>query len=106
MDTSKEDCDDMKKFAIWGAAISLIVFVIDWGVIGLKLLEGDYDITLGAYLAVACLVIFFVCLMYIRFGQKCLHCGKSMQSNWKYCPHCGEEIFCSNTGIQAEKGTE
>ena len=86
----------MKKFAIWGAAIALIVFIIDWGVIGLKLLEGDYDITLGAYLGAACLAILFAYIIYIRFSKKCPHCGKWLQTNGKYCPYCGKEIHCSD----------
>ena len=38
----------MKKITTWVLVIAFIIFVIDWGVIGLKLLDGNYDITTGA----------------------------------------------------------
>ena len=32
----------MKKVAKWLAVISIVVFVIAWGIMGLKLLDNDY----------------------------------------------------------------
>lgn len=32
----------MKKTAVWLAVISIIIFVIAWGIIGLKILDGNY----------------------------------------------------------------
>lgn len=82
----------MKKIATWVAVIAFIIFVIDWGVIGLNLLDGNYDITTGAYIGAACLGIMLVCAVYKMFSNKCPYCGKLIQSNGKYCPHCGKEI--------------
>lgn len=84
--------DSMKKIAKWMAVIAFIVFVIDWGIIGLKLLDGDYDITVGAYVGVVCLVLLFLSILYIRCTHRCRNCGKMIQFYGKYCPYCGKEI--------------
>lgn len=70
----------------------MIVFVFAWGLMGLKLLENDYRITTEAYIAVVSLVVCFVCIMYIKFTNRCPHCGKTKQSFGTYCPYCGKEI--------------
>lgn len=82
----------MKKIMSWLFAISLIVFVIDWGLIGLKLLDGDYDITVGAYIGIACIIVIFVCALYKMLTNKCPHCGKVRMSNGEYCSYCGKKI--------------
>ena len=82
----------MKKIMVWLAAISIITFVIDWIIVGLCLLEGNYEITAGAYIGLICLVVFFVCMLYLRFTNRCKHCQKLIQSYGKYCPYCGKEI--------------
>ena len=46
----------MKKVAKGLAVISIVVFVIDWGVMGLKLLDNDYLITAEAYIGLICIV--------------------------------------------------
>ena len=82
----------MKKVAAWLAAIALIVFVIDWGLIGLKLLDGDFDITLGTYVGLVCIVIGFVCVMIVKLSNRCPQCRRMIQYNWAYCPYCGQKI--------------
>ena len=82
----------MKKIATWAAFTAFIIFLIDWGVIGLKLLDGNYDITSGAYIGAACLGVMLVCAVCRLFSSKCPHCGKLTQSNGNYCPYCGKEI--------------
>lgn len=82
----------MKKAANVLAAVSIVVFVIAWGIMGLKLLDNNYLITAEAYTGLVCLVVLFVCLMYIKITALCPHCGKTKQSFGKYCPHCGKEI--------------
>lgn len=82
----------MKKIATWVAVIAFIIFGVDWGVIGLKLLDGDYNIQVGAYLGLACLAVMLVCAVYKASGNKCPHYGKQILLNGKYCPHCGKEI--------------
>ena len=82
----------MKKAAIWLAVISLVTLVIAWGMMGLKLLDNDYLITAEAYTSLIALIVFFVCIMYLKFTNRCPHCGKSKVFLGKYCPYCGEEI--------------
>lgn len=82
----------MKKIMFWISIVASIVVVIDWGIIGLKLLDGNYDITAGAYVGLACILIIAVCAVYKVFHNKCPHCGKLLQLNGKYCPHCGKKI--------------
>ena len=82
----------MKKIAKWLAVISIIIFVFDWGVMGLKLLDNNYLITTEAYIGLISFLIFIVCVMYVKFTNRCPHCGKTKQSFGKYCPYCGKEI--------------
>ena len=82
----------MKKIAKWLATISLIVFVIGWGVMGLKLLDNNYLITTEAYIGLISLVVFSVCVLYVKLTNRCPHCGKTKQSFGKYCAYCGKEI--------------
>lgn len=77
-----KDRTHMKRITTCVLIIALIIFIIDWGIIGVKLLDGDYDIIPEAYIGAACKA----------FASKCPHCGKMIQSNGKYCPHCGKEI--------------
>ena len=82
----------MKKIATWGLVIAFIIFVIDWGIIGLKLLDGNYDITTGAYIGAICWGVILVCIVCRAFSNKCPHCGKLKQTSGKYCSYCGKEI--------------
>ena len=40
-----------KKIAIWLLVISLFIFVITWGIIGVKLLDNNYEFMTEAYIA-------------------------------------------------------
>jgi len=82
----------VKKITTWGLVIAFIIFVIDWGIIGLKLLDGNYDITTGAYIGAICWGVILVCIVCRAFSNKCPHCGKLKQTSGKYCPYCGKEI--------------
>ncbi|MBE5767157.1 MAG: hypothetical protein E7335_08355 [Clostridiales bacterium] len=83
----------MKKFMAWLFVVVLVVFVIDWGVIGMQLLDNNYDnITIGAYIALVCWVILMVCALYRLFNSKCPHCGKLRMSRGEYCSYCGKKI--------------
>ena len=82
----------MKKAVKWLAVISILVFVIVWGIIGLKILDNDYLFTTEAYIALVSLIVFFICVMYLRITNRCPHCGKTKQTFGKYCPYCGKEI--------------
>ena len=83
----------MKKVAIWTLVLSIIVFVITWGIIGVKLLDNNYEFMTEAYIAYGSLGLFFMSLIYIRWGKlRCPHCGNVRMSSGKYCSHCGKEI--------------
>lgn len=82
----------MKKIAKWLAVISIIVFVLAWSVMGLKLLDNNYLITIEAYIGLISLIVFLVCVLSVKFTNRCPHCGKTKQSFGKYCPYCGKEI--------------
>ena len=82
----------MKKVAKWLAVISIVIFVIAWGIMGLKLLDNNYLITTETYIGLFSLVFFFVCILCVKITNRCPHCGKTKQSFGKYCPYCGKEI--------------
>ena len=82
----------MKKIMYWLYAISIIAFIIDWGVVGLKLLNGDYDIVVGAYIGLGCIIVIIVCGLYKIFSGKCPYCGKLRTSNGEYCSYCGKKV--------------
>lgn len=82
----------MKKIAIWTAVISIIIFIITWGVIGVKILNNEFEFMTEAYIAYGSLAIFFASLIYVRCTYRCQHCGKQKMFFWKYCPYCGNEI--------------
>lgn len=44
----------MKRIAAWGLVITLILLLIDLGVMGIKLLNGNYDVLTEAYITAAC----------------------------------------------------
>ena len=82
----------MKKAVSWIFAIALAVFIIDWGVMRLKIFDNDYNITVEAYIALVCFVLLFICAMYRIFSRgKCKHCGKFRWTDGEYCPYCGKK---------------
>lgn len=82
----------MRKTMMWLFVIALTVFVINWGVVGVRILDGDYDITTGAYVALVCAIVMLICCLYRTFSRKCPHCGKLRTSSGPYCPYCGGKI--------------
>ena len=82
----------MKKFLFRLLLLALAVFAVDWFIVGLKLLNGDYNIAIGAYVALACVVILPLYPLYRAFSHKCPYCGKPLASSGRYCPHCGREL--------------
>lgn len=47
----------MKKYWKMAVIVAVCVFVFDWMVMGIKLLDHDYDILLEAYVAGACWLV-------------------------------------------------
>ncbi len=83
----------MKKAAIWGAAVSAVVLITAWGVMGLKIFDGEYDILPLVYTGLAAWVVLLGCLIVLRWRSfKCPHCGKVWWKNGRYCSYCGKEI--------------
>ena len=67
----------MKKVCVWLAIISAIVLLITFCVVGVKLLDGNYDTTAEVIIT----------------GIS--HCGKVndiLLGKSKFCPHCGKEL--------------
>ena len=82
----------MKKAVNWIYIASIVVFVIVWGVLGLNIYNGNYDITTEAYLGGGCIILMAVCAVYRLLTDKCPHCGKIRQIRSAYCPHCGTKM--------------
>ena len=86
----------MKKVCIWSAIISAIVILITWGVVGVKLLDGNYDTIIEAYITgVFALILLGSIVGYKLIGSRCPHCGRindTLLGKSKFCPHCGKEL--------------
>ncbi len=82
----------MKKILSWVQWISFTVLLIDWTIIGLKLLDGKHDFVPAAYVALVCWVVFCICLILRIFTCKCPYCGKPRLTRGEYCSHCGKKI--------------
>lgn len=83
----------MKKISGWIFAVSAVLFMMDWGIIGLEILDGEYDLTAKLYVALALWAVMTVSVILFRFvfAKKCPNCGKRINSEGKFCPHCGKE---------------
>lgn len=82
----------MKKMATRALVIAVIVFLIDWGIMGLKLLDNDYNITIEAYIGLVCWIIIFASIICRALTDKCPHCGKIRVTKVMYCTYCGNKI--------------
>lgn len=82
----------LRKIANWILVITFLIFLIDWGVMGLKLIENNYNITVEAYIGLACIIIILVSVFVRCFTDKCPHCGKIRATKGNYCSYCGKKI--------------
>lgn len=82
----------MKKIILWISIVTLIVFVIDLGIIGLKIFHHNYNVIPEAYVGLVCCLILPACGVFRLFTEKCPHCKKIQITKGKYCPYCGKEI--------------
>ena len=86
----------MKKIAIWLAVSSAIVLFITLGVVGVKLLDGNYDTNAEVIITGVSFVIFLVSIVCYKLnGIRCPHCGRvndTLLGKSKFCPRCGKEI--------------
>lgn len=82
----------MKKTATCVLWIAFVITIIAHAIIGIKLLDGDYEFTVEAYIGAAGFFTIFVCSLIRALGNKCPHCGKTIMDNGEYCSHCGKKI--------------
>ena len=82
----------MRRVLPWLIAVSAFVLVIAVGVMGVKILDHDYDFINEANVATVSVVILTAALLIRRFTMKCPHCGKLRQPGGRFCPYCGKEI--------------
>ena len=86
----------MKKVCFWLAIISAIVLFITLGVVGVKLLDGNYDTTAEVIITGISFVVFLGSIVgYKLIGSRCPHCGKvndTLLGKSKFCPRCGKEL--------------
>ena len=82
----------MKKIATWLIVISIVVFAIAWGIVGLKILDNNYDFITEAYIALGAMVVLFIAIICLKMSNRCPHCGNVKQSLGKYCPYCGKDM--------------
>ena len=86
----------MKKVCLWLAIVSAIVLFITLGVVGGKLLDGNYDTTAEVIITGISFVIFLGSVVCYKFiGSRCPYCGKvndTLLGKSKFCPHCGKEL--------------
>lgn len=82
----------MRKVANWTLGIAFIIALIDWGIMGLKLFDNDYNITVEAHISLVCFIVIFVSICIKSFTDRCPHCGKIRATKGAYCSYCGKEI--------------
>lgn len=86
----------MKKVCVWLAIISAIVLFITWGIVGVKLLDNNYEFMVEVYITGAFTLILLGSIVCYKFiVNRCPHCGKindTLLGKSKFCPHCGKEI--------------
>ena len=69
-----------------------MVFLIDWGIMGIKLLDNDYNIILEAYIGFVCWALIIVSIFVRVITDRCPHCGKVRATKGTFCCYCGEKI--------------
>ena len=72
--------------------LSLVGFLIVWGVLGVKILNGDYEILPHVYAGAALWAVTLGSTLGWKLcGSKCPHCGKLPLTGGEYCPYCGHK---------------
>ncbi len=75
---------------IW--IVAVVVFFIDWGIVGLSLLTGNYEVQAGIYVGLVCMILIFMGVFYKLFVNRCPYCGKFLFFDETYCSSCKKEI--------------
>ena len=71
----------MKKTATWVLVIAFIVFLIDWGIMGIKLIDNDYNIILEAYIGFVCWVLIIISIFVRAITDRCHRCGSGASAD-------------------------
>ena len=84
---------NVKKMMNWLMVLAIFVLLIDWGVMGIKLYENEYEIQVEAWIALICIVLLLFSAIYRAFQKKCPHCG-AIRLGWydEYCSRCGKKL--------------
>ena len=82
----------LRKVANWALAIFFVIAIIDWGVMGIKLLDNNYNITVEAHIGLICYIVIIVCILIRSFTDRYPHCGKIRITKGSYCSYCGQKI--------------
>lgn len=82
----------MKRVLPWVFLCALATGVITWGIIGLRIADDEYDILPLVWTSVGAFAVVFICLIYRRLSNRCLHCGRVLISPGNYCPYCGKQV--------------
>lgn len=82
----------LRKIANWALAIFFVIAIIDWGVMGIKLLDNNYIITVEAHIGLVCYIVIIACVFIRSFTDRCPYCGKIRATKGPYCSYCGQKI--------------
>lgn len=82
----------MKKAGLWIWSLAVVVFLIDWTIVGLAVLNGNYNIAAGVYIGAGCLAVILLFPFFRLFGGRCPHCGRDLAFGETRYPHCGGRI--------------
>ena len=82
----------LRKVANWALAIFFVIAIIDWGVMGIKLLDNNYNITVEAHIGLICYIVIIVCILIRSFTDRCPYYGKIRVTKGSYCSYCGQKI--------------
>ena len=82
----------MKKLWPWLIGLSILTLVFSWGLAGVKLLDGDYGITVEMWITMVSWVVLLAAILIKKFQNKCPHCGRLRLTGGEYCSYCGKKI--------------
>ena len=88
----------MRRFLQWLKWISFAAFLIDWGVLGIELAEGNSGsaaVVAAAYIGAVCFAALFLSILILILTNRCPYCKRILPLNLNrlhYCPHCGKKL--------------
>lgn len=82
----------MKKVCMWLSVISAILLLITLGIVGVKILDNNYNFTVEIIITIVFGLILFGTIFYKLLGSRCPNCRKVSSSTDKFCHHCGKEL--------------